>query len=249
MKNSINITWCYPDILSLHGDRGNLMAFEKVGKMLDIVINIKRIDNYSDKIDFENTDILFFNPGEFKSIEYIINSLNEQIDDLKKYIEKGKVLIAIGTTGAAFSKKIYRINGNNLIGLGFLDMTCKERETIHGDDLIVKTKNDIEIIGNQIQVMDTTLNDNKLKFADVIYGYGNNGYENKLEGARYKNLIFTNILGPLFVKNPWYTEEIIKIALKNKGIELDKNINIKNFEIEIRSSEAIKDYNKNKNIN
>ena len=57
MKNSINITWCYPDILSLHGDRGNIMAFERICKMLDVEVNINRIDNYSDKIDFENNDI------------------------------------------------------------------------------------------------------------------------------------------------------------------------------------------------
>lgn len=28
--NEINILWMYPDILNLHGDRGNIMAFERV---------------------------------------------------------------------------------------------------------------------------------------------------------------------------------------------------------------------------
>lgn len=246
MKNSINITWCYPDILSLHGDRGNIMAFERICKMLDVEVNINRIDNYSDKIDFENTDILFFNPGEFKCIEYIVEALNKQKKELKKYIESGKVLIAIGTTGAAFAKTIKRINKDDIDGLGFLDMTCEERDTIHGDDLIVKLYNDMEIAGNQIQVMETILNNENIKFADVIYGYGNNGYEKKQEGAKYKNLIFTNILGPLFVKNPWYAEEIIKIALKNKKMKLDKVIDVENYDIEIKSLEAIKKYNEEK---
>lgn len=246
MKNSINITWCYPDILSLHGDRGNLMAFERIGKMLDIEVNINRVDNYSDKIDFENTDILFFNPGEFKCVEYVIETLNKEKKELKKYIESGKVLIAIGTTGAAFSKIIKRIGKDDLVGLGFLDMICKERDTIHGDDLIVKLKNGMEIAGNQIQVMETNLNDESIKFADVTYGYGNNGYENKIEGAKYKNLIFTNILGPLFVKNPWYAEEIIKIALDNKGIKLDKSVDVDNYDIEYKSLDAIKKYNEDK---
>lgn len=246
MKNSINITWCYPDILSLHGDRGNLMAFERIGKMHDIEVKINRVDNYSDKIDFENTDILFFNPGEFKCVEYIIETLNKQKKELKKYIESGKVLIAIGTTGAAFSKTIKKISKDEINGLGYLDMVCEERETIHGDDLIVKLENGMEIAGNQIQVMETKLNDESIKFADVTYGYGNNGYENKQEGARYKNLIFTNILGPLFVKNPWYAEEIIKIALENKGIKLDKSIADENYDIEYKSLEAIKKYNEDK---
>jgi len=246
MKNSINITWCYPDILSLHGDRGNIMAFERICKMLDVEVIINRIDNYSDKIDFENTDILFFNPGEFKCIEYIVEALNKQKKELKKYIENNKVLITIGTTGAAFAKTIKRINKDDIDGLGFLDMTCEERDTIHGDDLIVKLYNDMEIAGNQIQVMETILNNENIKFADVIYGYGNNGYEKKQEGAKYKNLIFTNILGPLFVKNPWYAEEIIKIALKNKKMKLDKVIDVENYDIEIKSLEEIKKYNEEK---
>ena len=119
--------------------------------------------DFWNKIDFENTDILFFNPGEFKCIEYIIEALNKQKKELKKYIEDGKVLITIGTTGAVFAKTIHRIGKDDLVGIGFLDMICEERDTIHGDDLIVKLSNDMEIAGNQIQVMETKLNDENIK--------------------------------------------------------------------------------------
>ena len=62
--------------------------------------------------------------------------------------------------------------------------------------------------------------------------------ELKKRGAKYKNLIFTNTLGPVFVKNPWWGEEILKeIASK-------KNINIKEteeeYEIEKSSLESTK---------
>ena len=40
MNNELNILWMYPDILNLHGDRGNLMAFERIGNLLDVKINI-----------------------------------------------------------------------------------------------------------------------------------------------------------------------------------------------------------------
>ena len=32
-KNELNITWLYPDILNLHGDRGNVQACEKIAEM------------------------------------------------------------------------------------------------------------------------------------------------------------------------------------------------------------------------
>ena len=46
MKNELNILWIYPDILNLPGDRGNLMAFEKIGKLLDIKVNVNKVESY-----------------------------------------------------------------------------------------------------------------------------------------------------------------------------------------------------------
>ncbi len=109
-NNELNITWCYPDILNLHGDRGNVMAFKKVGKMLGLTVNINKVETYKEKIDFENTDILFFNTGELKVAKNIIETLNKQKEELVKYIEDGKVIIVIGTTGAVFAKNITRLN-------------------------------------------------------------------------------------------------------------------------------------------
>ncbi|MBO6145450.1 MAG: hypothetical protein J6O62_01430 [Bacilli bacterium] len=244
--NKLTITWCYPDILNLHGDRGNIMALERIGKMLDLDVEVKKIENYDENIDFENTDILFFNPGELKSVEYIINALERQRKELKNYIEHNKYIIAIGTTGAVFANRITRIDKGELIGLGFLDMNCKERDKIVGDDLICTVKDtDIKLNGNEISILDTTLNSD-IEFAKVSYGYGNSGYEVRKEGARYKNLIFTNLLGPLFVKNPWYAEEIIKGAMKVKKQEIDDSIEESYYDIELKSMKAIEDYNENK---
>lgn len=242
----LNITWCYPDILSLHGDRGNIMALKKVAEMLNIEVEINRIDNYDDLIDFKKTDILLFNPGELKTVPNIIEALKKQIDDLKEYVNKNKVLIVIGTTGAAFGKEIVKLDSTKIEGLGLLDMVTYERENILGDDLIIKLKdNDIELNGSQIQVIDTKL-DSNIELAKVEYGYGNNGYENKLEGAKNNNLIFTNMLGPLFVKNPWYAELLIKKAMENKKVNIKEKISKESFDIEYKSLEAIKKYNEEK---
>ena len=32
MSNIVNVAWMYPDILNLHGERGNAKAFELVSK-------------------------------------------------------------------------------------------------------------------------------------------------------------------------------------------------------------------------
>ena len=139
-NNELNITWCYPDILNLHGDRGNIMALKRVAELLELKVNINKIENYQDEIDFENTDILFFNAGELKVVEPIVEALKSKKEELDNYIKKGKIIMAIGSTGAVFAQEVMRTDGSIVKGLGYLDMRCIEREYVYGDDLIYRLK-------------------------------------------------------------------------------------------------------------
>ena len=145
--NELNVTWMLPSILNLHGDRGNILAFERVGKLLGIKVNVSKIEDYSEKIDFNNTDILFFNPGEIKVMKHIVEYLKNQKEELDNYINSNKFVILIAGSGMIMDKN----------GLGYLDMECIEREEVYGDDIYFKI-DDLDIIGCQIQLVDTKLN-------------------------------------------------------------------------------------------
>lgn len=245
MKNKkLNISWCYPDILNLHGDRGNIMALKKVAELLNIKVNINRISNYNDKIDFTSSDILLFNVGEIKSTSYLVDALKEKKDELDKYINDNKMIIITGTTVCAFGKKLVMLDGSEINGLGILDLECYEREKVYGNDLIYKINDsDMKVNGSQISLVDVKLNSD-IRLGTTIYGNGNNG--NTDEGAKYKNVIFTNCLGPVFVKNPWFAEDLIRTAMKTKNIKITKKIDKKNYDLELKSMECIEEYNKNK---
>jgi len=105
-------------------------------------------------------------------------------------------------------------------GLGFLDMTAKERKYVWGDDLhfrLIDSKQ--ELIGSQIQMADVEA---KAPLGTTLYGMGNNN--SGAEGARWKNLIYTNCLGPLFVKNPWFAESLLKDILLQKYLGLNEKV-------------------------
>lgn len=241
MNNELNILWMYPDILNLHGDRGNLMAFDKVGNLLDIKVNITKIESYNDEINFENNDILFFNVGEIKVMPTIIENLRKYKEPLQKFIDGNKTIILIGATGSIMAKKTIRKN-EEFEGFGYLDMDLVERENIYGDDILFTlAENNMEIVGCQIKMLDTILHSD-ISLGTLTYGSGNNGFNEKTEGAKYKNIIYTNALGPLFVKNPWYTELIIKNAMKNKNINIEKTLTEADFDIELNSLKAIKKF-------
>lgn len=142
------------------------------------------------------------------------------------------------------AKETLRRDGTKFEGLGILDMQCKEREDVYGNDLYFSLKEyeNVEIMANQIQLIDTKLNSD-IALGKIIYGIGNN---DGTEGAKYKNVIFTNALGPVLVKNPWYTEKLIRQAMENKGEKVNKVLDENEFDIEKNSFEYIKKFIENK---
>ena len=213
----ITVGWMYPNLLNLHGERGSVQALVAIGKQLGIDVEVKRIEDFDDPIPFAELDLLMFLPGEIVSFQHLIPAL--QASALGEYLEKGGYLLALGTSGLMFGKTITREDGSVINGLGYLDMESKERKYVWGDDLHFRLNDvDMELAGSQIQMADV---DAKNPLGTTIYGMGNNN--TGAEGARWKNLIYTNCMGPLFVKNPWFGEYILKEIAKAKGMEITAN--------------------------
>ncbi len=237
---TIKIAWMYPDILNLHGDRGNLMALQRVAKLMGVEAEITRIENYEQAIDYEAMDLLFFTSGEVKSVAPIVKRLEKDADALKKYVEAGKMIVAIGTSGAIFANHLMRRDGSSVEGLRYLDMDVVERDAAYGDDLQIKLDHfiDDEIIGSQIQMVEFHLAGGT-RLGTTVYGRGNR-LEGKAEGAIYKNVMMTNLLGPALVKNPWFAEALLREILKTKGAELPEKLPDETFGLERKSAACIR---------
>ena len=215
MDKTVNVGWMYPDCLNLHGERGSVQAFERIGGEIGLDVRIRRIEDFDDPVPFDALDLLFFAPGEITCLEHIRPALEKQRPALEAYLKKGGWLIAVGTTGLLFGRETVREDGSTFAGLGLLDMTAREREFVWGDDLHFRLDDTkMEVFGSQIQMADVTAAE---PLGSVLYGRGNDA--DGAEGARSGNLIFTNCLGPVIVKNPWWTEDILQqIILQKQGI-------------------------------
>lgn len=212
--HNLTIGWMYPNLLNLHGERGSIQALVRIGTQMGIEVNVRRIEDFDDPITFDELDMLVFLPGEISVFPHIISALKSS--ELNSYLENGGHLLALGTSGLMFGKRILREDKSIIDGLGYLDMTATERKYVWGDDLHFRIgKNKQEIIGSQIQMADV---DAKQPLGHTLYGMGNNN--SGAEGARWKNLIYTNCLGPLFVKNPWFAKTLIKDILLHKYLHI-----------------------------
>lgn len=236
----INISWMYPDILNLHGGRGDLMALERVAAMMGVKANIKRIENYNQSIEFNDADILFFTCGEVKSVGQIAERLKKEKEALQSYIDAGKIIFCIGTSGAAFGKNLIRQDGSSIECLGYFDMECVEMEGVYGGDLHIKPNCllDEDVIGSQIQRVEFNLGEEGRAFGEVIYGKGNNE-KRRADGAVAGNVFCTNLLGPALVKNPWLAEALLREALKVKGASLPEKLPKEVFDLEYKSFDSI----------
>lgn len=212
--DKITVGWMYPNLLNLHGERGSVQAMVEIGRKMGVEVEILRIEDFDDPIPFEKLDLMVFLPGEIATFSHLMPAL--QTKEFRAYLESGGYLLALGTTGLMFGESIRREDGSTLKCLGYLKMTAKERKFVWGDDLYFRINgSNMELAGSQIQMADV---ETDMPLGTTIYGMGNNNSGS--EGARWNNLIYTNCLGPLFVKNPWFAEAIFREILEKRGVEL-----------------------------
>lgn len=202
----ITVGWMFPNLLNLHGERVSVQMLQRVGAELGLEVEICRIEDFDQRIPYGELDILVFLPGEISSFRYLVPALERQMNELTAFVEEGGYVLALGTTGLMFGREITREDGSRVKGLGLLDLTAKERKFVWGDDLYLKVlDSDMELIGSQIMMADV---ETSTPFAEVLYGRGNN--KTGTDGARYRNLIYTNCTGPVLMKNPRFAEAILR---------------------------------------
>lgn len=246
MAEQITVLWLYPDILNLHGDRGNLMALERIGSLLDLPVAVRRVDKLTDPLPLEEADLLVLTSGEVKNMPHVADALRRDRDALDRYVARGGHLLAIGTAGAVLARETQRLDGASFLGLGLLPMRCQERPQVYGDDIWFSLPDDpeLKLMGNQIQVIDTTLLEGAQPLGQVIYGYGNHGAQD--EGCVAGRITFTNTLGPLLVKNPRYTERLLTTIAAGKGLTPAHGLSAEDTEYEDRSYQLIERFIKQK---
>ena len=240
----LHILWLYPDVMNLHGGRGDVMAMLHICNLLDIPVEIRRADSLQEDIDWKWPHLVYMTAGELKCTGDVVRALERQREDLVSYTEEGGFFVVNGSSGAVLAEKTVMLDGSIVKGLGLLDMVWKERESVWGDDIWVKREDGSELLGNQIQVADVILGEGQEPLGQTLYGRGNNG--DGAEGAVKNNVIYTGILGPLLTKNPEFTGWLLKEAAGGAGISTEAELAEESIEIELKSAEYIRNFIKEK---
>lgn len=209
----IQIAHLYPELLSLYGDRGNIASLSYRLKKRGIECEITEY-GISDNIDFENTDIIYLGGGTDKDRYTVLTELLKYKDEIKKYVEDGKSLLAV-CSGFELLGKYYKTQKESYEALGILDIACEYDKKRHiGNVVLWSDILNTEIVGFENHNAKIDIG-NLEPLGKVITGFGNDGVSG-VEGAIYKNVVATFLHGPILPKNPVLCDYIIANALERK---------------------------------
>ena len=211
----LNICHLYPDLLNVYGDVGNILILKHRAELRGIKVNILN-NSLNDAFDVDDYDIVLFGGGQDFEQSIVSNDLSgAKKDALEKYIEAGKVLIAICGGYQLLGQYYTAPNGEKINGLGILDIYTESGDTrFIGNTVIYNEDFNEYYVGFENHSGRTEINGLK-PLGKCVHGYGNNGSDG-YEGCIYKNTYCTYFHGSLLAKNPELADRFISTALSLK---------------------------------
>lgn len=206
---AIKLLHLYPNEMNLYADFGNLLCLEYNLKNLGYQVEINQC-GIGDKI--KDFDIMLIGGGQDNEMDIIKNDLRRKSQNLKYYIENEKVVLAICGGYQMLGEYFETIDGNKIVMSGALPFYTASTNNRMIGNMVYETEFG-KVVGFENHSGKTYLDPSLKPLGKVLKGYGNNG-EDKGEGLLYKNTYCTYAHGPVLPKNPAFTKEIIKHALK-----------------------------------
>ena len=209
----LTIGHLYPDLLNLYGDRGNIQCMKMRCAWRGIDVQVREF-TLSDPIDFSGLDIVLLGGGSDREQQIVCTRLQTIREDMKSYVEDGGSVIAV-CGGYQLLGHYYETDEGKMEGLSLVDLyTVQDSPRLISNIVLKSDCFPYEIVGFENHGGRTYIGENR-PFGQVMYGFGNNGKDQK-EGVLYKNVVGTYLHGPLLPKNPHVCDYILKNALERK---------------------------------
>ena len=212
---SLNIMHLYPDLLNLYGDKGNIEALRKRLLWRGIDVGVKNVYKEDEPL-FSETDIIFIGGGSYHEERLVLSKLVNYREELLKFVEDGGTLIAT-CGGFSMLGKYIKTPKETVLGLGIIDIyaeTKKDDKRLIGNVILKSELFENPIVGFENH-LERIFKGEYSSLGKVVLGFGNNEKAED-EGVIYKNLIGTNLHGPLLPKNPELCDFVLKKALMHK---------------------------------
>ena len=211
----LNIVHLYPDVVSLYGEYANLAVLRRHLEALGVAVTVKAV-TCEDVPDFTGADFIYMGAGTERAQKYVLEQLLPHVDGLKAAVGAGAVVLFTGSAMETLGASVTDAGGRVWPALGLADFITVETDRRDPVDVIACTPLlDRPVVGfmNKCSV---THGAAAPLFDKLTLGFGNEA-EKGAEGYVSGNVFATHITGPVLVKNPHFTDLLIRRIFEAKG--------------------------------
>lgn len=214
----IKIAHLYPDVLSLYGDRGDVMCMVRRLKWRGIDVSVRKLPIGSSE-SLSGCDLVFIGGGQDFEQEVLLEDLHRGRDrEIKAAVEDGVTFLTICGGYQMLGSYYETHDGLRCDFIGALDLyTVGTAKRMIGNYKFkcAPSLGGFEVVGFENHSGKTCLGSGVEPLGTVLRGFGNNG-EDGTEGAHYKNVFGSYCHGPMLPKNPEFCDLLLATALERK---------------------------------
>jgi CobQ-like glutamine amidotransferase family enzyme len=210
----LRIAHLYPSLLNVAGDGGNLIAIQRRAQWRGIPVEIVAVEK-DETPDFRKFDIVLFHGGQDVEMAVVAADFVRKTPSMREAVAEGVVVFAVCAGLQLLGHRYISNAGEVMPGAGILDLETRggpQRFMQHAACEVTIDGVTETVVGFENHSGLTELGPGCEAFGRVIAGAGNNGRDG-LEGARLGNVFATYLHGPCLPKNPWLTDQLVRIAV------------------------------------
>ncbi len=226
----IKIVHLYYDLMNLYGENGNIRYLKRKLEEQDFDVSVS-FQSIDDAIDYTKGDFYYIGTGSEENKKIVLEHIIKDKDKINKAIDDNKYFLVTGNALDLFGKKI-NTEDDEIEGLGIFDYEVNEEDLrVVGEQYYESKLIKEKIVGFQNR-NSILMNNGANTLFKVIKGTGNKPNDLE-EGILEKNFFGTYLLGPILVRNPYFTEYIVKKICKDFNVKykkIDKDVSYKAYQ-------------------
>ena len=211
----LNIVHLYPDVMNLYGEYANVSVLRRHLEALGAAVTVRPV-TCEDEPDFSGADFIYMGAGTERGQKYALERLLPHGDGLRAAVGAGAVILFTGNAMETLGASITDAGGGVWPGLALAEFATVETERRDPGDVIAHTSLlDRPVVGFMNKCSVTSGVETPL-FSRLALGFGNEA-DKGAEGYVSGNIFATHLTGPVLVKNPHFTDFLIRRVFEAKG--------------------------------
>ncbi|MDQ6669825.1 MAG: glutamine amidotransferase [Chloroflexota bacterium] len=208
----------YPDLMSVYGDRGNVLALARRAEWRGIDLEVREM-SLGDRLDPDAADLIFFGGGQDREQAVVSTDfLAQKGEAVREAVDDGAALLSVCGGYQLLGRSYTTVDGQQLPGAGLFDVRSLPGPQRHIGNVLVETDLDGQrrtLVGFENHSGRTFLEAGVQPLGRTVVGAGNNG-EDRTEGAVYKGAIGCYLHGSLLPRNPWLADYLLSAAVSRR---------------------------------